>query len=523
MKSFVLFCLGLILSSTALTQVAPYLASVVRIESQKNFGEDIGAGSILGREGEDLFILTAFHVVQEATAIEVSLYKQKEPRRAELVIWEEDLDLAVLKITAANTSYIETLYVADTNLYQMETPVRSIGHPAGGFWKTNFLNKILETELYEEERKFSITPQAIAGGCSGGPVFFENGAWLGMVTETSMVEGVCVKANVIREWLKKNQVPAHSIYSPKIEMVLVEGGKKKKENQPFQDLMAKVMGREDMQKVKSYYLARFELSIADFKAFAISSAYTSDAEKNGKAIKLTPDTIYNQKRPHYVNEYAMRLYYDHRISWRHDAYGKAVKEIDKYPVVNVSFTDAMQYCAWLSRQTGRPYRLPTGMELAYASFLNEDVEEVTCKPGNIFGYEGCEAGLMYNANFLYHHCPKWAEVEKADTFATITPFGTFPENSLGFFDLYGNVSEWFKGWNNPDEDIANVAGPNWATWEWSYAKEDNPEKAGSPKLSPISMSISIASPGGGDGKWWRLSEADQCSNFIGIRLAMDAN
>ncbi|SER74330.1 Formylglycine-generating enzyme, required for sulfatase activity, contains SUMF1/FGE domain [Nitrosomonas sp. Nm51] len=88
------------------------------------------------------------------------------------------------------------------------------------------------------------------------------------------------------------------------------------------------------------------------------------------------------------------------------------------PVINVSWRDAQDYCAWLSEQTGRHYRLPSEAEWEYA-----------CRAGKQTPYyTGADISLG-QANFNRN-------VGKT------TPVGSYPPNDFGLYDMHGNVWEW---------------------------------------------------------------------------------
>jgi len=97
----------------------------------------------------------------------------------------------------------------------------------------------------------------------------------------------------------------------------------------------------------------------------------------------------------------------------------------RQPVVNVSWSDARQYVAWLARKTGERYRLLSEAEWEYAA-----------RAGSQVGYWwGNEAG-QGEANCS--GCgSRWDGRRTA-------PVGSFAPNPFGLHDMHGNVSEWVE-------------------------------------------------------------------------------
>jgi formylglycine-generating enzyme required for sulfatase activity len=99
------------------------------------------------------------------------------------------------------------------------------------------------------------------------------------------------------------------------------------------------------------------------------------------------------------------------------------------PVEQVSWLDAIEFCARLSRKTGREYRLPSEAEWEYA-----------CRAGTrtpfYFGETITTDLANYNGNYTYGDGPKGED--RGET----TIVGKFPANGFGLYDMHGNVWEW---------------------------------------------------------------------------------
>jgi formylglycine-generating enzyme required for sulfatase activity len=93
-----------------------------------------------------------------------------------------------------------------------------------------------------------------------------------------------------------------------------------------------------------------------------------------------------------------------------------------YPVINISWHDAMDYANCLSQQTGQKYRLPTEAEWEYSA-----------RAGMNTHYSWGNRKGSNNAN-----CSKCSPVPKNKTM----PVNSFKPNSFGLYNMQGNVAEW---------------------------------------------------------------------------------
>lgn len=99
------------------------------------------------------------------------------------------------------------------------------------------------------------------------------------------------------------------------------------------------------------------------------------------------------------------------------------------PVIKVFWSNARKYCAWLSEQTGRAYRLPSEAEWEYACRAGTETPfhfgaRLTADQANFYG------NSTYNGS------------AKGEYRKRTVPVGSFPPNAFGLYDMHGNVWEW---------------------------------------------------------------------------------
>ncbi len=117
----------------------------------------------------------------------------------------------------------------------------------------------------------------------------------------------------------------------------------------------------------------------------------------------------------------------------------------RQPIINMNFAEAEGYAKWLSRLTGKRYRLPSEAEWEYAA-----------RAGSKSAYWWGDEPGRGKANC--RECGPPADGHRA------LPVGTYSPNPFGLFDMNGNVWEWTSDcWQDNHQGIPADGSPRLAS------------------------------------------------------------
>ncbi|NJD05923.1 MAG: formylglycine-generating enzyme family protein, partial [Methylococcaceae bacterium] len=174
----------------------------------------------------------------------------------------------------------------------------------------------------------------------------------------------------------------------------------------------------------------------------------------GSFMMGAEDGTRGQSPRHYVRIAAFAIGRDEVTFDEYDAFARATHRDSpgdggwgrgRRPVINVSWDDAQAYAQWLSRQTGKRYRLPTEAEWEYAARAGTRTE-------------------YWWGNDIRQDGKAWANCDgcgsERDNRQT-APVGSFPPNAFGLDDTAGNVWEWVQDCYHDDYRGAPGDGRAW--------------------------------------------------------------
>jgi len=193
----------------------------------------IGAGVLVGRDGQRLYLVTADHVVRRgsaaAAAVAVSFKSAPgETRPAEILpLRDPDLDLAVLAVDARRPFDIDMctdgFFVKLDKALERGLGVLPVGHPNGELW---FLPVTQDAMVGVRGGELSFQSTVLAPGHSGGALMAADGDWAGLVTADAAPLGRAITAETVVRRLLQWQVPVMT------------------ENAPFRRLVAAIESRD---------------------------------------------------------------------------------------------------------------------------------------------------------------------------------------------------------------------------------------------------------------------------------------
>ncbi|WP_298487521.1 formylglycine-generating enzyme family protein [uncultured Maribacter sp.] len=192
---------------------------------------------------------------------------------------------------------------------------------------------------------------------------------------------------------------------------------------------------------KPFAIAKTEVTLAQFRVFMKESKYKSNVPiRNGEP--LIGCNYYDGKSYGYIASH----------NWENPGYPQR----EDAPVVCVSWSDAKAYCDWLSKKTGREYRVPSTVEFEYATragssspwFWGTD-PELACDYANV-------GDRTFSNQF-----PTRPIFPCTDGYVFTSSVAKFKPNAFGLYDMIGNAWEWTNDCFKNNLDDAPIDGSSY--------------------------------------------------------------
>lgn len=256
-------------------------------------------------------------------------------------------------------------------------------------------------------------------------------------------------------------------------------------------------------EVAGFWMDRTEVTNAQFRAFVDATGYVTVAERpvdrqqhpDLPAEMLQPGAVVFHMRTELRDGDDVRQWWHYvpGANWRHPA-GPAtdLRGRDDYPVVNVTFEDALAYAGWRGRD------LPTEVEFEWAARGGAPARNEHEQPKDANTWQGA--------------FPLQDTAE--DGHAGLAPVACYKANGYGIHDLIGNVWELTKDVYRQTHDVAIPSQPEPAPATRAGAVIGRHVIKGGSYLCAPNYCMRYR-PGARQGK-----EDDLASNHVGFRTVL---
>ncbi len=282
--------------------------------------------------------------------------------------------------------------------------------------------------------------------------------------------GIENNANFIVKYIKKinfNKVIRYGGFIAGIILIIFASSIIDQLNSPTEDFVhvkggTFIMGSETSKsdikqpvhevKVDSFYISKYEVTVRDYIKFLNSAEVKKDVKLHGNELMNLSSSYIEYDGRFYIPEIEDDLEY---LSEKEK---DLLKKVSKFPMLEVTFYGAVEYCNWLSERKGlgpvydiskekvecnwnaNGYRLPTEAEWEYAAKGGQKSK-----------------GYRYSGS----NNPNKVAWYKKNSDNMPHPVGTKKPNELGIYDMNGNAAEWcWDRYNeNYDYEYDNPKGP----------------------------------------------------------------
>ena len=216
-----------------------------------------------------------------------------------------------------------------------------------------------------------------------------------MAMRTNLLLLLSLLASSATTWAAERNLALDIGHGAKLELVLIPKGVFQQGSPATEPKRGEDETRRQVTLTRDYFIGKFPVTCLQFDAFVADTGYRTEAEdgpsggfgRDGAALKQ-----------------------DKRFNWKTPGFDQS----DEQPVTTVTYDDALAFCDWLSRKTGRSFTLPTEAQWEYACALH--------------------AGEI-----------AWFKPRAQNT---THPVGSVKTNAWGLC-IGGNVYEWCRDWYGP--------------------------------------------------------------------------